>query len=326
MTRARRVRAALSGGLGRARGHWWTVAPLARKRLRPFPLPRSVPWRRSVDDVALGAVPLTGALHEAHDSDRVVVVVHGVGGDIDSHYVHHAAIAAARAQMACLRLNMRGADMSGADFYHAGLTADIHAAITSPELRRYRRVYLVGYSLGGHLALRYALDHPDVRLGAVAAICAPLDLSRASRDIDAMARRPYRNYVLATLEAMAKATAARHNLAIPLGRLRRFRDWDELLIAPRFGFADAEDYYARVSVAADLRHLELPAIYVGAPHDPMVLPRAIEPGLRGASSALDVHWIRRGGHVGFAPDVDLGQPGPRGLERQVLAWLRSAAP
>jgi predicted alpha/beta-fold hydrolase len=313
--------------VAQARGHIWTVAPLARQRIRPFPLPRYVPWSEVLQDREVGQVRLTGALHRpAEGSDHAVVVVHGVGGDIDSHYVQRAAIAAARARVTCLRLNMRGADLSGADFYHAGLTADIHAAVTSEALRRYRRISVVGYSLGGHLALRYALDRPDPRLSAVAAIGAPLDLSRASRDIDSPTRLPYRAYVIDTLRAMARAVARRRPLPVPfdsLKRLRRFREWDDLLIAPRFRFADAEDYYARVSVAPDLHRLRLPALYVGAPHDPMVHPRAVEPGLRHASSALEAHWVRRGGHVGFPPDVDLGQAASPGLESQVLAWLGS---
>ena len=307
-----------------ARGHWWTVAPLARHRWRPRRLPPWEPWTTTVDDPTHGPVPITGAYHPPpHASDTLVVVVHGVGGDIDSHYVQLAALAAERAGLGCLRLNMRGADLSGVDLYHAGLTDDIAAAIRS--LRDFDHVILMGYSLGGHLALRYALTDHDPRLRAVAAICAPLDLTRASQDIDGLGRLPYRRYVLESLEAMARALHARGRLPAPLHEItdiRRFRDWDDRVVAPRFGFADAEDYYTRTSVGRHLHALTTPSLFVGVADDPMVLPRACRPSLRRASDALEVRWLNVGGHVGFPPDVDLGAPGPRGLESQVVGWLR----
>ena len=301
------------------------MAPLARHRLLPRRLPAWEPWSASVADPQLGAVPLTGAFHPPRRaSDTVVVVVHGVGGDIDSHYVQLAALAATSAGLGCLRLNMRGADLSGADLYHAGLTDDIDAAIRS--LRGFDHVVLIGYSLGGHLALRYALDDHDPRLRAVAAVCAPLDLTRASQDIDGLGRLPYRRYVMESLKTMARALDARGRLPVPLRHvlsIRRFREWDDRVVASRFGFADAEDYYARTSVGRRLHALTLRSLFVGAPHDPMVLPRACRPSLRRASPALEVRWLDRGGHVGFPPGVTLGQPGPRGLEPQIVSWLRS---
>lgn len=309
--------------LRQAIGHWWTVAPLARHRLLPRSLPAWEPWTSTVDDPTFGAVPLTGAFHPpTRPSDTVAVVVHGVGGDVDSHYVQLAALAAVRAGMGCLRLNMRGADLSGVDLYHAGLTDDIDAAVRS--LRGFDHVVLIGYSLGGHLALRYALTDRDPRLRALAAICAPLDLTRASQDIDGLGRLPYRRYVMESLTAMARALDAQGRLPAPLPQIvsiRRFRDWDDRVVAPRFGFADAEDYYTRTSVGRRLHRLALPSLFVGVPHDPMVLPRACRPSLRRASGALEVRWLDRGGHVGFPPGITLGLPGPRGLEPQVVRWL-----
>ncbi|MCA9625227.1 MAG: alpha/beta fold hydrolase [Myxococcales bacterium] len=315
-----------AGLFSTARGHFWTVAPLASDRLSPLPLAAGTPFRQRFVDPRVGPIEVTGALHRppGGGDDRLVVALHGVGGDIDSHYVKRATLAALDQGIACLRLNMRGADMSGSDFYHAGLSADLHHALESPVLAGFRRIAMIGYSLGGHLVLRYALDRPDARLGAIAAVCAPLDLAQASRDIDHPARSPYRRHVMTSLRAMARATHRRRGLPIPLegiGRIRRFRDWDSLIVAPRFGFCDADDYYARASVAPALGRLAHPTLFVGAPHDPMVLPRAIAPALRSASKAIQSHWLPRGGHVGFPADVDLGVDAPPGLEPQAIAWL-----
>ncbi|MDX1645110.1 MAG: hypothetical protein R3244_12210, partial [Thermoanaerobaculia bacterium] len=47
---------------------------------------------------------------------------------------------------------------------------------------------------------------------------------------------------------------------------------------------------------------------------------SLEPYLARASEAIEVRRVD-GGHVGFAPDLDLGERGPLGLESQVVSWL-----
>ena len=61
------------------------------------------------------------------------------------------------------------ADGRGEDFYHAGLTVDLEAAIASPELARYQRILILGYSLGGHVVLRYAAN-PNGSVADIAAV------------------------------------------------------------------------------------------------------------------------------------------------------------
>jgi len=308
-----------------ARGHLWTVAPLAAWTLRPQPLPPFTRWTTELDDPSVGRIRLSGALHRRQSSsDSLVLVLHGLGGDIDSHYVHRAAIEVDLAGADCLRLNMRGADMSGHDIYHAGLAADLHAAIGSAALAAYRRIVLLGYSLGGHLVLRYALDEPDPRVTSVAAICPPLDLARAVAYLDSPARWPYRQHVLRALKAALVPMAARHALPTSLAKTRsitRIRQWDEQLLVPRFGYRDANDYYRRESVGPRLRDIELPSLIVGARHDPMVSARTLEQTLSTCSASVDIQWLHDAGHVGSPADAHLGLPGKRGLEAQAVAWL-----
>src|SRR5690349_10408712 len=145
-------------------GHLWTIRPWLLHVLRPRAAPASVPWSAVVDDPRVGPVRLSG-LHVARTGARaIVVIVHGLGGDVSGHYMIGAAAAADRAGLASLRLNLRGADGSGDDFYNAGLTEDLRAAIASPALAGYPSIYVLGYSLGGHLTLRYATESIDARV------------------------------------------------------------------------------------------------------------------------------------------------------------------
>ncbi len=305
-------------------GHLWTIGPRLRHAVRPFGCPESCAWETVVDDPQVGPIRLTGRLREVPGSEDSVLPVHGLGGSIGSHYMPRGAAAAEAAGLSCLRLNLRGSDRLGEDYYHAGLTADLHAALASPELARYRRLYVLGYSLGGHVVLRLATEPLDPRVAAVAAICAPVDLARSQVEIDAPSFWIYRHYLLDNLKSLYAAVAARRPVPYPVDRLdeiRTFLQFDDRLIAPRHGFAGAADYYARASVAPRLADLRVPALLLNSEHDPMVPARSVRPALEGASPLLQVVWLRGGGHVTFPRGLDAGLGAGSGVEAQVISWL-----
>jgi predicted alpha/beta-fold hydrolase len=308
------------------RGHFWTVAPHIIQRLRRDAGPEAQPWTTTLEDATVGSVRLTGLFHEPGGARALLLVVHGLGGSASSHYAVRAARAAEAAGLACLRLSLRGADVSGEDFYNAGLIEDLRAAVESPEPRRYESLLILGFSLGGHLALRYAVEQPDPRVRAVAAVCAPLDLKLSQEAIDRPGLVLYRHYLLANLRRVMAAVEARRPLPVPLSALRTvrtLREWDRQTVVPRFGFASPEDYYTRMSVGPHLARLRMPALLVAAESDPMVPLATLRPSLAADPANLTVQWASRGGHVGFPPGLDLGFAAPPGLERQLLAWLQA---
>jgi predicted alpha/beta-fold hydrolase len=176
------------------------------------------------------------------------------------------------------------------------------------------------------VALRYAALSPAPTLRAAVAVCSPLDLQASQRAIDrseAMAA-VYRRYLLGNLVDHLARVLERRELPIDLGEVRRartIREFDRLVVVPRFGFASPEDYYARMSVAPVLSQLAVPALLVAADQDPIVTAAEVR---RAARAPLEVAWAKRGGHAGFPPNLDLGL-GPRpGLWQQVLAWVERA--
>jgi len=176
---------------------------------------------------------------------------------------------------------------------------------------------------------------------AVAAICPPVDLARGVRAIQRVDRRPYQHHVLRGLRAQYEAVARRHGERTRVApitidevhRLRTIIDWDEHVIAPRYGFAGAEDYYEKGCVVPRLAGVRIPTLVLAASADPMIPSATVRPGLARASDALRVVWVRRGGHVGFPDDLRLGlvEGGPGGpgagpgIEREVIAWLRNVS-
>lgn len=315
-------------------GHLWTLAPNLRHRARPWTPPPGEAWSTTLQDPKLGALTLRGALHRGGEAGReLVVLVHGLGGAIDSHYVIQAARAATAAGIDSLRLALRGADRQGEDFYHAGLTADLEAALASPALAAYEHVYVLGFSLGGHVTLCHALRPSDRRLRAVASVCAPLDLAASGAAIDHPRAALYCKHVLEGLKEIYTQVARRREVPTPLASIRRLttiRGWDRLAVVPRFGFVSVDDYYGQCSVGPRLGQAQVPALVLSATADPMIPAVTVAPHVRGLPAIVTHRWVARGGHVGFPAGLrlDLGREpmaAPPGLAPQVLAWLRRHA-
>ncbi len=310
--------------------HLWTLSPRLAHAFRPRLAPESRSWETMVDDPAVGPVRLTGRMRE-HPGDELLLLVHGLGGSVSSHYMVRGADAADAAGLSCLRMSLRGADRLGEDYYHAGQTEDLHAALASPDLARFRTIYVVGYSLGGNVTLRLGAEPLDPRVKAVAAVCSPIDLALSEAEIDSPGVGLYRWYLLRSLADLYRAVAARaaavgRPVPFPVERLaelRRIRDWDERVVAPRYGFRDAPDYYARASAGPVLPNLRIPALLLNSEGDPMVPSRSVRPALAGASPLLRVAWVR-GGHVGFPAGVSCGLAEGVGVDAQVITWLRAA--
>jgi len=184
----------------------------------------------------------------------------------------------------------------------------------------------VGFSLGGHAALRYATEAGDDRLRAVAAVCPPLDLAAGQRAIDRPGAYIYRRYVLGHLKDIYREVAATRPVLLPASEAEKigtFWDWDEAIIAPRHGFEGAADYYARASVAPSLGGLRVPVLVVASDADPMVPASTLRHHLVPGLPRVEVRWPRRTGHVAFPRKLDLGYGRQLGLPGQLIAWLES---
>lgn len=310
-------------------GHLRTIAPALRARLFPRIPAGGEPWSLTVVDPQVGEVEITGRLRRAGDGRRAALLLHGLGGSADSAYLPPLERELGRRGWTTLALNQRGCDRRGGDLHHAGFTADLPRVLAAEPLAAAERVALVGISLGGHVALRHATEEHDPRVAALVTLCAPVDLELGARHLEAAGTWIYRRYLLRALNEVYREVAARRPLPHPVERVARartIREWDGLVVAPRFGFASAEDYYARASVAPRLDRLDRPALLVWSVDDPMVPIATVRPVLGRLPGSARVALVRRAGHVSFPADLDLGLPGARGLAPQIGAWLDSIAP
>jgi predicted alpha/beta-fold hydrolase len=307
--------------------HAWTILPNVWHDLIKRQAPAGEPWSTNIDDPQKGRVSLCGSLRREAGARgrRCLVIVHGLGGSYDRPYCVIAAHAAQRAGLSCLLFGLRGTDRQGDDFYHGGLWADVHAAVSSDALADFEALYVLGYSLGGHVSLRYAIEGTAARVRAVAAVCAPLDLELSSQHIDAPSSYVYRRHVLSGLNEIYGAVAERRNVPTPLSQVLRaqsLRTWDSLTVVPRFGFENVAHYYGSMSVGPNLPRLQVPSLLVQSTLDPMVPPWTYERYLAKPLPRLEVRRYRAGGHVAF-PRVPNDNGQPVQLEAQIIDWFQA---
>jgi hypothetical protein len=303
-------------------GHAYTLGPrlIYGRKLVP---PEAEQWHtRAIEDGR--EVELSGFLSEAPAADTLVIILHGCGGAPTSHYAVLAARYFVEHGVSVLRLAWRGADFAGEDIYHAAQTADVHAAIADARFANYRRIWLLGYSLGGHCCLHVAHETRDPRVKAIATVCPVLHLVQTNLAIDHPSRAMYRRYVLGGLISNYLHVDKKGRAPTPYDRVRRastFRVYDGLAVVPRYGFKSVDDYYTSACASRIVGLIDRPTLVLSARHDPM-LPWTIAESVRPSfSPAIQFIWAERGGHAGFPADLDLGERAPLGLEAQVHAWL-----
>lgn len=295
-------------------GHFWSIAPTVRDLLLP---PRSLPAgttvRVPIADDAFGPGELTATLRVPEHARDLVVLVHGLGGKRTAGYVLRAARELHARGAATLCVDLRGADLSGSGVYHVALTADLHAFLAAPELRRFARVFVLGFSMGGHVALHLAAAPEDPRLCGVAAIGTPLDLHGMQQHLDRPAGAFYRRWVLQGLKRIYAAVAARHAVPTPwaiVRACRTFHAWDGHVICKRYGFGTPEAFYARHAAARVLPQLAVDTVLVHAVADPLVPPELVLPFVgHAARGMLHVCQLPRGGHLQYPRGQSLGLDG-----------------
>jgi hypothetical protein len=207
--------------------------------------------------------------------------------------------------------------------YHAGCSDDVRAVVDAVrQATPHSPLGLVGFSLGGNIVLKLAGEaarRPVPGLAAVAALAPPVDLERCAR---MLARRANRLYELYFVHGLIRQIRRQQRCFPDLPRSRfpdpiTMRLFDDLYTAPRWGFADALDYYRRASAAPLLSQIAVATYILAARDDPFIAVEPLE--AHRTSSRLEIHLSEHGGHLGFL-GAD-GSGGFRWAERRLIDWL-----
>jgi predicted alpha/beta-fold hydrolase len=249
----------------------------------------------------------------ARGAERLLLLLHGLEGNSQRHYVRGMARYFNQQGWDALALNFRGC--SGEPnrrlrSYHIGETSDLGLVVRHVlSLGRYRALVLVGFSLGGNVALKYLGEQPAAvppEVKAAVAFSVPCEVVSANAEIDKWQNWPYRQRFMKSLNAkiVQKARLFPGQLSLPAAPPRDFKGFDGMFTAPIHGFGSAEDYWRRNSSLQFLPAIERPALLVNARDDTFLSPACYPVGLAEKQRHLYLETPRWGGHVGFVSQVE----------------------
>jgi uncharacterized protein len=284
-------------------GHSMTM--FAALYARKFDLPRAErrEFRTTPDTTIVAYCHWQRARHR----HRTALLVHGLEGDANRHYMLGVTEKAWRAGFNVVRMNVRncgGTEHLTPTLYHSGWTTDLRALLCELiEQDRLADLCLIGFSMGANQSLKLAGELGEAvpsQLKGIVAISPPIDLELCS-----LAIREPRNFIydrrfLQSLKLRVQRKAQLYPDICDLEKLARARklwDFDEVVTAPHFGFRDARDYYAQASSLPYLSRIRVPTLIIHAQDDPFIpfTPFAALPKYE----FVNVLATPYGGHVGF---------------------------
>jgi predicted alpha/beta-fold hydrolase len=260
------------------------------------------------------------------DGRSAALLIHGMGGNSNSGYVQRVGSRLFRRGVRVIRIDLRGTGAGfglAEKFYHGGRSEDIRYALEEIHgWAPHSPLWLVGFSLGGNLALKLAGEtenDPLPALDRIVAVAPPIDIVRCSELISRPRNRIYDRFFANQLVRLARIRQ-QHYPHPPLpdfpSRLT-IRDFDNLFTAPRCGFVDALDYYRQSSSLPHIPKIQAPTLIITARDDPFVAVAPFDELSAPPHVRVEIH--DHGGHLGFLGND--GDGGIRWVERRIVEWL-----
>ncbi|MGH9595135.1 MAG: YheT family hydrolase [Bryobacteraceae bacterium] len=255
-----------------------------------------------------------------------LVLVHGLEGSSESGYARSMVHGALQRGWATHRFNMRGCGgtedltISG---YHAGQTSDLLAVIRELRDAGVWPIFVVGYSLGGNVALKLTGELGEAAQGLFAGVCAvstPIDLAACVEALALPRNFIYENRFLNRL----KARIRRRHLQAPeiytlehLPKIHSIADFDDHYTARLFGFGTAANYFRTQSSNQFLERIRVPTLLIQAKDDPLIPFSTYHHPAFAQNPKLTLQTPDYGGHLGF-----LSRRKPRfWLDETLLEWM-----
>jgi len=257
----------------------------------------------------------------------VVVIVHGLGGGLDSPYMTRLArkVLARGATPVLVELYPTGT-RGRPPIFHAGNHALLNVVVDRVRERfATPSLSVVAVSLGGNIALRALADEGARARFDRAAVISPLvDLMGTYRALERPSARVYRTAFLRSLCARVRADEALFAPHVDLDsvyRARTVRAFDAAFAAPLGGYDDVWDYYRRAAALPTMAAISVPTLVLHAADDPLIpVEGALREEARRSPNVL-IAVTTHGGHAGFVAQRAMHGTDRRWAENSALAFV-----
>jgi hypothetical protein len=252
---------------------------------------------------------------QANRADHATLIIwHGMEGSIDSIYMWSTADKAFRAGLNVVRVNYRncgGTEHLTPTLYHGGLSSDLRVVISELiEKDALKRIFLLGFSLGGNMVLKLAGEYgesPPPEIIAACVISPSVDLQASTNMILKGSNWIYhRNFVRSLkkrIRMKSRLYPEQYDVA-KLTEIKSIRDFDERFTSRANGFVNAEDYYYRASCIRIIQQIQLPTLIIHAEDDPFIPFEPLRQNTFAENPYILLIRTDRGGHVAFISATD----------------------
>jgi predicted alpha/beta-fold hydrolase len=257
-------------------------------------------------------------------STALVVLLHGWEGSSRSSYLVTTAAGLLTQGFDVLRVNLR----DHGDSHH--LNRELFNSTRSPEVasalqgfvdeHEYRKLFLVGFSLGGSFALRVAADAgEELGVSGCVAVCPPVDPAHAMNALnhgffayEKYFFRRWHDSLRRKLECFPEL-----DYANDLARARSLDDLNRLFIPAHTIYERVEDYFAAYALVGErLSTLSSPTYLIATLDDPIIPVADLE--RLAPTGNLNIEIYPYGGHCGFVEDL----AGHSWIEGRILKILQ----
>lgn len=241
------------------------------------------------------------------DASKLAILCHGLEGSSSSKYISGTAHILSMKGFDICAMNYRfcsGEINRTPQMYHSGWTIDLDTVLRHVE-NDYDEVYLIGFSLGANLVLKYGGEQKfslSPKVKAIAAVSVPLNLLSASLEMLRWDNIFYTKRFLRTLNhkiRLKHEQFPKHFNIEHLPEIKTVLDFDDYYTGPLNGFKDARDYYKQCSSDQFLPNIKVPTLIINAIDDPFLGPLCYPSAETIGNSKVSTIYTRYGGHVGF---------------------------
>ncbi len=183
-------------------------------------------------------------------------------------------------------------------FYHAGLTDDLALTVAHLQVKHPGSViHAIGYSMGANVLLKY-LGEGGASIALATAISTPYSLTACANKMPLFYHKMLLHSIRQRMSKGKLPDSQSWKIKLDWRKIKTLVDFDRVVTAPYFGFADVEDYYQQASCNKILQNITSQCQLISAHDDPFV-PPSCWPDPLTLPRCLELMTPQFGGHMGF---------------------------
>jgi len=242
-------------------------------------------------------------------SENLIILTHGLEGNIKQHYMQGMLNTFKDADFDVSLWNLRccgNRKQKVKSLYHGGVIEDLDNVVDfCIATRKYKNIYLIAFSLGGNITLRYLSDeickNKEQVKGGVS-ISPPCDLEGSTIQLDKRRNRFYANLFLKSMKQKILTLYNGKNkdrIKNDVVNIKSLVDFNKKITSKIHNFKNDSDYYQKSSSKFYLDKIDKPTLIISSLDDPFLSKSCYPTATDLQNKNITLKLEKTGGHVGF---------------------------